>query len=114
MSDVAVTLVGTPKTPPAKLTRSAPPKPVPLTVKTRPTAPLRVERLSTFGSMVKSLAVCVRPPAFVTPILPIVALFGTVTLRDVPPTPTMNAAAWVLFPNFTLVVPVNVFPERTM
>ena len=114
LSDVAVTLVGTPKTPPAKLTRSAPPKPVPFTVTTRPTAPLVGKKPLTRGSIVKSLAVWVRPPAFVTPILPLVALFGTVTLRLVPPAPIVKGAAWVLFPNLTPVVPVKVFPEMTM
>ena len=38
LSDVAVTFVGTPNTPPAKLTRSALPKPVPLTFTMSPTS----------------------------------------------------------------------------
>src|SRR5512133_1339083 len=50
----------------------------------------------------------IRPPALVTPILPLVALFGTVTLRLVPPTPIVKGAACRLFPNLTLVVPVKV------
>src|SRR5437763_1130565 len=39
LSDVAVTFVGTPNTPPVKLTRSAPPSPVPETVTVAPTEP---------------------------------------------------------------------------
>src|SRR5919198_309653 len=90
LSDVAVTFVGTPKTPPAKFTRSAPPKPVPLTLTISPTAPLAGEKLLIRGSIVKSLAVCVSPPALVTPILPLVALFGTVTFRLAPPAPMVK------------------------
>ena len=114
LSDVAVTFVGTPNTPPAKLTRSALPKPVPLTFTMSPTAPLSGETFPIRGSIVKSPAVRVRPPAVVIPILPVVALFGTVTFRLVPPTPTVKGAGCVLFPNFTLVVPVKVLPARTM
>src|SRR5213595_1154241 len=63
LSVVAVTFVGTANTPPAKLTRSAPPKPVPFTLTTSPTAPLVGEKLLIRESIVKSFAVCVSPPA---------------------------------------------------
>src|SRR5438552_3153286 len=114
LSDVAVRFVGTPNTPPAKLTRSAPPKPVPLTVTIAPTEPLVGEKEVIRGSIVKSRAVCVSPPAFVTPILPVVALFGTVTFSVVPPPPMTKAAACVLLPNLTDVVPVKVLPVIVM
>ena len=54
------------------------------------------------------------PPAFVMPIFPVVALLGTVRLSVVPPAPIVKVAGWLLFPNFTLVVPVNVLPLMTM
>src|SRR5256885_4301358 len=87
LSDVAVTFVGTPNTPPAKLTRSALPKPVPLTFTMSPTAPLSGETFPIRGSIVKSPAVRVRPPAGVVPILPAGALFRAGPFRIVPPTP---------------------------
>src|SRR5438045_646607 len=99
LSDVAVTFVGTPNTPPVKLTRPAPPSPVPETVTVAPTEPLVGENELIFGSTVKVFAVDVRAPALVTPIFPVVALLGTVTFSVVPPAPTTNAAAWVLSPN---------------
>src|SRR5438105_7216256 len=108
LSDVAVTFVGTADTPPAKSTRSAPKRPLPLIVISMPVEPLSGPKLAIRGSIVKVAEVDV-PPAFVTEIGPDCAPGGTVTSRLVPPTPTTNADAttWL---NFTDVVPVNVFP----
>ena len=67
LSDVAVTLVGTADTPPAKSTRSAPRSPLPLIVISIPVEPLSGPKLVIRGSIVKVAEVDV-PPAFVTEI----------------------------------------------
>src|SRR3954471_6598701 len=70
LSDVAVTFVGTPETPPAKSTRSAPPKPLPLTVIVVPVGPEVGATEAIFGWTVKEPAVVDVPPALVTAIGP--------------------------------------------
>src|SRR2546423_5275447 len=58
-------------------------------------------------------AVVVAPPAFVTAIGPSTAAFGTVTFKEIPPTPTMNTPANA--PHYlTDYVPVYVLPDSTM
>src|SRR2546425_6441192 len=92
LSDVAATFVGTPNTPPAKLTRSALPKPVPLTFTMSPTAPLSGETFPIRGSIVKSPAVRVRPPAGGVPDFPGGPFFRAGPLRIVSPPPSLNGA----------------------
>ena len=98
---------------PLKCTTGEAPKPVPVIVTFAPPTAARGENETSFGSTLKGVVVFVVPPAFVTAIGPSTAAFGTVTFNDVPPTPTVNTAATVPL-NFTLDVPVNVFPESTM
>src|SRR4051794_34758024 len=107
LSDVAVTVVGTPETPPAKSTRSAPPKPLPLTVIVAPVGPDVGAKEAIFGSTVKEPAVTDVPPAFVTAIEPLSAATGIVTRRLVGLS-TAKAAATP--PIFTEDVPLKVFP----
>ena len=78
-----------------------------------PPAAATGENETSFGSTLNGYVVLVVPPAFVTAIGPSTAPLGTVTFNDVPPTPTLNGAATVPL-NFTLVVPVKVFPARMM
>src|SRR4051812_1570277 len=109
LSDVAVPVVGTPKTPPAKSTRSAPPNPLPLTVIVVPVDPDVGAKEVIFGSTVNEPTVDEVPPALVTEIGPLRAAIGIVTRRLVR---LITAKAAATPPTFTDDVPPKVFPLK--